>query len=77
MKFELYSDMALTCDLPAHRLGRGDIVRLVDHHIVSDGVEGYSIEVFNAVGDTITVIAVPVSFLKPLREDEVLCVRRL
>ena len=40
MKFELYSDMALTCDLPAHRLGRGDIVSLVDHHIVSDGVEG-------------------------------------
>ena len=31
MKFELYTDGALTCDLPAHRLRRGDIVKLVDH----------------------------------------------
>jgi hypothetical protein len=53
MKFELCTDVALTCDLPAHWLRRGDIVKLVDHHMASDGTEGYSIEVFNAVGDTI------------------------
>ena len=77
MKFELNTDVALTCDLPAHRLRRGDIVKLVDHHMASDGTEGYSIEVFNAVGDTITVTAVPVSALEVLREDEVLCARTL
>ena len=77
MKFDLYTDVALTCDLPAHRLRRGDIVKLVDHHMASDGTEGYSIEVFNAVGDTITVTAVPVSALEALREDEVLCARTL
>ena len=77
MKFDLYTVVALTCDLPAHRLRRGDIVKLVDHHMASDGTEGYSIEVFNALGDTITVTAVPVSALEALREDEVLCARTL
>ena len=77
MKFELYTDVALTCDLPEHRLRRGDIVKLVDHHVAVDVTEGYSIEVFNAVGDTITVTAVPASALEVLREDEVLCARTL
>lgn len=77
MKFELFKDMALTCDLPEHRLRRGDIVKLVDYHIAPDGNEGYSIEVFNAVGDTIAVTAVPTSALEALREDEVLCARAL
>lgn len=77
MKLELYTDVALTCDLPEHRLRRGDIVKLVDHHVAPDGTEGYSIEVFNALGDTIAVIAVPSSALETLREDEVLSVRTL
>ncbi len=77
MKFELYTDVALTWDLPEHRLRRGDIVKLVDHHVAADGTEGYSIEVFNAVGDTITVTAVPTSAVEALREDEVLCARTL
>lgn len=45
--------------------------------MASDGTEGYSIEVFNAVGETITVTAVPASALEALREDEVLCARTL
>ncbi|TKS57977.1 MAG: hypothetical protein EWM72_03333 [Nitrospira sp.] len=77
MKLELYTDVALTCDLPEHRLRRSDIVKLVDHHVAPDGTEGYSIEVFNAVGDTITVTAVPASALEALRKDEVLCARTL
>ncbi len=77
MKFDLYTDVVLTCDLPEHRLRRGDIVKLVDHHVAPDGTEGYSIEVFNAVGDTITVTAVPASSLEALRQDEVLCARTL
>ncbi|OGW62324.1 MAG: DUF4926 domain-containing protein [Nitrospirae bacterium RBG_16_64_22] len=77
MKFELYTDLALACDLPEHRLRRGDIVKLVDHHVAPDGMEGYSIEVFNAVGDTIAVTAVPANALEALREDEVLSARAL
>ena len=77
MKFKLYTDAALTCDVPEHRLKRGDIVKLVDHHVAPDGMEGYSIEVFNAVGDTLTVTTVPASSLEALRPDEVLCARSL
>lgn len=77
MVYELYTDVALTCDLSEHRLRRGDIVKLVDHHVAPDGIEGYSIEVFNAVGDTIAVTAVPATALEVLRDDEVLSARTL
>ncbi|MDA1142048.1 MAG: DUF4926 domain-containing protein [Planctomycetota bacterium] len=77
MKFDLYTDVMLACDLPEHRLRRGDIVKLVDHHVAPDGAQGYSIEVFNAVGDTIAVTTVPASALEVLRQDEVLCVRTI
>ncbi|MEW6248608.1 MAG: DUF4926 domain-containing protein [Nitrospirota bacterium] len=77
MKFELYTDVALTRDLLEHRLRRGDILKLVDHHIAPDGTEGDSIEVFNAVSDTIAVTAVPATALEALRNDEVLCARPL
>lgn len=77
MKLEPYTEAALTVDLPEHRLCRGDVVKLVDHHVALDGTEGYSIEVFNAVGETITVTAVPISALEALRQDEVLSARQL
>jgi hypothetical protein len=77
MTFELYSEAVLTLDLPEHNLRRGDVVVVIDHHVARDGEEGYSIEVFNATGDTIAVTTVPESHLEPLRSDEVLCARVL
>jgi hypothetical protein len=77
MTLGLFKDAKLTCDVPEHRLKRGDIVKLVDHHVAPDGTEGYSIEVFNALGDTIAVTAVSAAALEPLREDEILCARSL
>ena len=67
MKFELYKDAVLTRDVPEHRLKRGDIVELFDHHVARDGSEGYSI----------AVTAVPETALETLREDEILCARVL
>lgn len=75
MPFELYTDVALARDLPELRLRRGDLVKLVDHHVAPDGEEGYSIEVSNALGETIAVSSVPASALEALRQDEVLSVR--
>lgn len=77
MRFELYTDVALTSDMPELGLRRGDLVKVVDHHVAPDGEEGYSIEVSNAVGETIAVTTVRVSSLEALREDEVLSVRTL
>ena len=77
MRFELYTDAALARDIPEHRLRRGDVVKVVDHHPSPNRESGYSIEVFNAIGDTIAVTAVPDSALEPLHKDEVLSVRAL
>ncbi len=44
---------------------------------MEDGENGYSIEVFNALGDTIAVTAVGESALEPLSKNEVLSVRPL
>jgi len=77
MTLELYTDTVLKCDVPEHRLKRGDIVKLVDHHVAPEGAEGCTIEVFNAVGDTIAVTAVPSTALEPLREDEIFCARSI
>ena len=39
MKFKLYIDVALSCDVPKSGLKRGDVVKLVDHHVAPDGTE--------------------------------------
>jgi len=77
MTFPLYTDAALASDLPEHRLLRGDLVRLVDHHVAPDGEEGYSAEVLGAKGQTLAVIAVSSRSLEALRDDEVLSVRAI
>lgn len=77
MKFKLYTKVALTEDVPESGLRRGDIVTLVDQVLAPDGTQGYAIEVFNAVGETIAVTCVAESSLEPLRADEILSVRPL
>ena len=77
MRYLLYADLALARDLPEHRLRRGDLVRLVEHHIAPDGEDGYSAEVLGAKGQTIAVIAVASGALAELKEDEVLSVRAM
>jgi hypothetical protein len=77
MTFKLYTDFALTHDLPKYRLCRGDLVRLVEHHVSPSGEEGYSAEVLGAKGQTLAVIAVSAKSLEALRDDEVLSVRAM
>lgn len=43
----------------------------------SGGEEGCLLEVFNAVGESLAVIAVPISTVEVLRPDEILTVRSL
>ncbi len=78
MTVELYQEVALTRDLPEHGLKAGDIAMLVDFvpH-PSDGEEGCVLEVFNAIGESFTTIAVSISAVETLRSDEVLSVRPL
>ncbi len=78
MKPELFQQVCLLRDFGEHRLKAGDVAMLVDRvpH-PSDGEDGAVLEVFNALGDSIAVVAVPESAIGSLREDEVLAVRKL
>jgi hypothetical protein len=78
MTFELYKDVALVCDIPEHQLKAGDVATLVDlvpHP--DDGEEGCVLEVFNAIGESITVVVVPISAIKALQANEILSIRPL
>jgi len=77
MTFELFSRVALRADLPEHNLKSGDVATIIEHHPVSNGENGYSLEGFNAVGETVAVITVAESQLEPLTRNVVLHVRVL
>jgi hypothetical protein len=75
--FELYTQVSLAKDFPDESLKKGDIATLVEKHEVPNNETGYSLEIFNAIGDTIAVIAVSESDIEPLDENEILSVRRI
>ena len=77
MKFELYKDVVLRKDMPEYRLKKGDIATIVDHHFSKSSEDGYSLEVFNAVGETIAAVTVSESDIEMLKESEVLSVRSI
>ena len=78
MTFELFSRVVLRNDIPAHSLKKGDVVTIVEAHSgVGTQEQGYSVEVFNATGETIAVVTVPESYLESLRSTEILHVRQL
>lgn len=72
MKFELFSRVALAEDIPEHSLRSGDIVTIVEllpaniHHQA-----GYIVEVFSVTGNTLDVVSLLESQLKPLRPDAI------
>lgn len=78
MKPKLYREVALTRDFPQHSLHKGDIATLIDYipHPTS-GEEGGILELFNAAGETIAVVTVPISSIETLRPDDILSIRRL
>jgi hypothetical protein len=77
MKYELFQRVALARDLPEKQLQRGDVATIVDRHPPHDGEPGYSIEVYNALGETIAVTAVAESSLQPLTANDIMHVRSL
>ena len=78
MKFEMFSRVALKTDVPENGLRRGDVATIVEFHQGRPGQEpGYSLEVFNAVGETVVVITLRESQIAPLSAEEILHVRLL
>jgi len=77
MRYRLFREVVLKKDISAKNLKKGDIATVVEYHPVSGGEDGYSLEVFNALGNTIAVITVEESAIESLTENEVLSVREL
>lgn len=77
MKYELFAEVMLGKDIPDKKLKRGDLATVVEHHPSLNTEDGYSLEVFNAVGDSIAVVVVSESDIMPLSEDEILSVRTI
>lgn len=77
MALDLFKRVALRVDLHEHGLRKGDVATIVEHLPGKDCEDGYALEVFNAVGDTIAVITVPESALEPLSADVIPSVRPL
>ena len=77
MTYQLFQEVVLLKDIPEKGLQKGDVATIVDHHVAPDEEDGYSVEVFNAVGETVAVITLPASAISSLRENEIFSVRRL
>jgi hypothetical protein len=77
MRNKLFEEVILLEDVPAKGLQKGDVATVVEHHPVPHGEDGYSLEVFNVLGDTVAVISLPESAIAPLTENEVFSVRPL
>jgi hypothetical protein len=77
MKFKEFQRVALAKDIPENNLQRGDLATIVDIHPANGGEVGYSIEVFNALGETIAVTTVAESVLEELTANDVLHKRSL
>lgn len=77
MKFELYQEVVLLSDIPEKNLKKGDIATVIDFHPSNHTEDGYSLEVFNALGDTIAVLTLPETGIDELKESEVLSIRVL
>ena len=77
MKYELFKDLVLLKDSPEKKLKKGDVATIVEHHPSDTYEDGYSLEVFNVLGDTIAVVTVSESEIEPLKKSEVFSVRSL
>ena len=74
----LYDRISLNRDFPEYNLRRGDIATFIDTVPAPEGIEeGYILEVFNALGESIDVVTVPKSAISPLQPNEILAVRSL
>ncbi|MEO8326036.1 MAG: DUF4926 domain-containing protein [Nitrospirota bacterium] len=78
MTIPLFSRVILTQNIQGHELITGDMGTIVEHHpATSEYSEGYEVECFAGNGDTIAVVSVPATGLRPATNRDVLHVRQL
>jgi hypothetical protein len=66
----LYEDVILLVDLPEEGLAVGDVGVVVERHDVPGMETGYSVEFFDMLGNTVSVVTLPASaFRRPTAAD--------
>ena len=76
MKFQLFTRVILTQDVPEENLLAGDVGVIVEYHpATSHYPEGYEVEFFAVNGDTLTVVSLPITKLRPATRNDVFHVR--
>ncbi len=75
MKFELFERVAFVVDVPEEGIRKGDVATIVECFEKPRPL--YALEIFNAIGKTVGVIAVPETSLEALSEDERISVRHV
>lgn len=77
MKYKQYHEVVLLIDIPDKRLKKGDVATVVEHHPSIDYADGYTLEVFNALGHSFAVVTVSENDIAPLNETEIFIVRSM
>jgi hypothetical protein len=70
MDFSLFEQVVLLVDLPEEGLLAGDVGAVVERHDVPGRETGYSVEFFDMLGNTVTVVTMPArAFRRPTAAD--------
>jgi hypothetical protein len=75
MDFKLFSDVVLVQNIPEEGLREGDVGTVVERHDVAGKETGYSVEFFDMLGKTITVITAAASMLRLPAHSDIPAVR--
>jgi hypothetical protein len=75
---ELYNRVSLNRDFPEYNLKAGDIATFIDTVPDPEGLEeGYVLEIFNVLGESINTVIVPQSAVCALKSTEIASIRSL
>lgn len=64
MGFPLFSEVVLLQDVPEENLKAGDVGTVVEQHDIPGLETGYSLEIFNLLGETVAVVTLPQSLMR-------------
>ena len=74
---EEHTTVVLLVDIPGHDLRAGDVGTVVDVHTQGPPGTGYSVEFLTMGGDTIAVLELEETQIRPTRSTDVIHVREL
>lgn len=78
MKYELFSKVSLKMDVKKYKLKKGDMATIVEYYPPHPKrPAGYSVEVFNGLGQTIGVYDIEESKLEQVTENSIPTIRKL